>query len=75
MRTNNCRRLLVYHQDSLYGLVNISTVAHALTEQRGLKNMVVNLVGGLTLTAVLMVIVMLIAVLPDMLNMAEQAMQ
>lgn len=75
MRSNNCRRLLVYHQDSLHGLVNISTVAHALTEQRGLKNMAVNLVGGLTLFIALAVIVMLIAILPDMLDMAKHAMQ
>ena len=75
MRANNCRRLLVYHRNSLYGLVNISTVAHALAEQRGLKDIAVNLVGGLTLTVALAVIAMLIAMLPDMLHMAEQAMR
>jgi signal-transduction protein with cAMP-binding, CBS, and nucleotidyltransferase domain len=74
MQANNCRRLLVYRHDSLHGLVNIATVAHALAEHRGLKNIAVNLVGGITLTVVIAVIVMLIAIFPDMLNMAEQAM-
>jgi CBS domain-containing protein len=75
MRHNNCRRLLVYHHDNLRGLISISTVAHAMTENQGLKNMLVNLVGGLTLAVVLLVIVMLITVLPDMLQVAENAMR
>jgi CBS domain-containing protein len=75
MRTNNCRRLLVYHNQSLRGLINISTIAHAMAEHQGLKNMLVNLVGGLTLAVVLLVIIMLIAVFPDMLQVAEHAMQ
>ena len=48
MQTNNCRRLLVYRKDSLYGLINISNVAHALAENRKVTNIAVNLVGGLT---------------------------
>ena len=75
MRTNNCRRLLVYHNDNLRGLISISTVAHAMTEQQGFKNLLVNLVGGLTLAVVLLVIVMLITVLPDMLQVAEDVMR
>lgn len=75
MRINNCRRLLVYHKDSLHGLVNITTVAHAIAEHRGLKNTAVNLVGAVTLTLVIGVIVMLLAVLPDMLAIAGQAMR
>jgi len=75
MQANNCRRLLVYRQDSLHGLINISDVAQALAENRRFKNLTVNLVGGLTLTIVLAVIAMLIAILPDMLQIAEHAMQ
>lgn len=74
MRTNHCRRLLVYHKDSLHGLVGITEVAHAIAEHRGRKNTAVNLVGGITLTAVVMVIAMLIAILPRMLELANQAM-
>lgn len=74
MQTNKCRRLLVYRQNDLYGLLNISTVAHALAENQSLKNVAVNLVGGITLTVVLAVIVMLIAILPNMLDIASQAM-
>ena len=75
MQKNNCRRLLVYQSDNLRGLVNISDIAHALAEQRRLKNTAVNLVGGLTLTVVVAVIAMLIAILPDMLILAGDAMQ
>ena len=75
MQANKCRRLLVYRQDSLYGLINIANVAHALAEHRREKNIAVNLVGGLTLTIVIAVIAMLIAILPDMLQIAEQAME
>jgi CBS domain-containing protein len=75
MRRNNCRRLLVYHHDNLRGLIGISTIAHAMTEHQGFKNMLVNLVGGLTLAVVLAVIVMLIIVLPDMLQVAEHVMR
>jgi CBS domain-containing protein len=75
MRNNRCRRLLVYHNDNLRGLIGISTVAHAMTEHQGMKNLLVNLVGGLTLAAVLLVIVMLITVLPDMLQVAEKVMR
>jgi hypothetical protein len=75
MQINRCRRLLVYQNDKLRGLISISTVAHAMTEHQGLKNMLVNLVGGLTLAVVLLVIVMLITVLPDMLQVAEDVMR
>jgi CBS domain-containing protein len=75
MRSNSCRRLLVYHNDKLRGLISIATVAHAMTERQGLKNLLVNLVGGLTLAVVLLVIVMLITVLPDMLQVAEKVMR
>ncbi len=75
MQANKCRRLLVFRQDSLYGLINIANVAHALAEHRREKNIAVNLVGGLTLTIVIAVIAMLIAILPDMLQIAEQAME
>lgn len=75
MRTNQCRRLLVYHHNNLRGLISITTVAHAMADQQGLKNMLINLVGGLTLAVALLVIVMLIAVFPSMMHIAEQAMQ
>ena len=75
MQVNNCRRLLVYRQDSLQGVINISSMAQKLAEHRKLKNTAINLIGGLTLTVVLAVIAMLIAILPDMLNMAQQAMR
>ncbi|MCU7842999.1 MAG: CBS domain-containing protein [Candidatus Thiodiazotropha sp. (ex Monitilora ramsayi)] len=74
MRTNRCRRLLVYHNDRLQGLVNLSDLAHAMAEQNSGKNLLVNLVGGITLIVVIAVIGMLISHIPDMLQLAERTM-
>ena len=70
MRANKCRRLLIYRENKLQGLVNISDVAHALADHSWGKNMLVNLVGGITLTVILVVIGMLISHIPDMLQLA-----
>ena len=74
MRANKCRRLLIYRKDKLQGLVNISDVAHALADHSWGKNMLVNLVGGITLAVVLVVIGVLISHIPDMLQLADHAM-
>jgi predicted transcriptional regulator len=70
MRSNKCRRLLIYKNDELQGLVNISDVAHALADHSSGKNMLVNFVGGITLVVVLTVIGVLISHFPDMLQLA-----
>jgi len=72
MRSNRCRRLLVYRRDSLQGLLNLQDVANALADHSAGKNMLVNLVGGITLMVVLAVIGMLISHIPDMMALAEQ---
>ncbi|MEJ2455985.1 MAG: CBS domain-containing protein [Candidatus Thiodiazotropha sp.] len=74
MRTNRCRRLLVYRRDSLQGLINLQDVANALADQGAGKNLLVNLVGGITLIVVLAVIGMLISHIPDMMALADQTM-
>lgn len=72
MRTNRCRRLLVYRNNRLQGLVNLQDVANALADQSAGKNLLVNLVGGITLFVVLAVIGMLISHIPDMIALADQ---
>jgi CBS domain-containing protein len=74
MRTNHCRRLLVYRNDSLQGLVNLQDLANALADQNSGKNLLVNLVGGMTLIVVLAVIGMLISHIPDIMALADQTM-
>ena len=74
MRTNRCRRLLVYRNDNLQGMVTLSKLAHAMADQKSGKNMLVNLVGGITLIVVLAVIGMLISHIPDMLQLADRTM-
>jgi signal-transduction protein with cAMP-binding, CBS, and nucleotidyltransferase domain len=72
MRSNRCRRLLVNRHGQFQGLVNIQDVASALADHSGGKNLVVNLVGGLTLVVALAVIGMLISHIPDMMALADQ---
>ncbi|MES9942491.1 MAG: CBS domain-containing protein [Candidatus Thiodiazotropha sp. 6PLUC2] len=74
MRTNKCRRLLIYKNDKLQGLVNISDVAHALADHSSGKNMLVNFVGGITLLVVLAVIGVLISHIPDVMQLAGHTM-
>lgn len=75
MRTNHCRRLLVYRKDNLQGLVNMQDLAHALADHGAGKNLLVNLVGGITLAVVLAVIGMLISHIPDMMQLADRTMK
>ena len=74
MRTNRCRRLLVYRHDRLEGLVNLQDVANALADHSAGSNLLVNLVGGITLLVVLAVIGMLISHIPDIMTLANQSM-
>jgi len=71
MRTNRCRRLLVYRNDNFLGLVNLPDLANAMADHSAGKNMLINLVGGLTLVVVLAVIGMLISHIPDMMQLAD----
>ena len=72
MKSNRCRRLLVYKNGHFKGLVTIQDVANALADHTAGKNLLVNLVGGVTLIVVLAVIGMLISHIPDMMALANQ---
>jgi len=75
MRVNRCRRLLVYRNDHLLGLVKMHDLADALADHGGGKNLLVNLVGGLTLAVVLAVIGMLISHMSDVMQLADQTLK
>ena len=75
MRVNRCRRLLVYRNDRLLGLVKMHDLADALADHGGGKNLLVNLVGGLTLAVVLAVIGMLISHMSDVMQLADQTLK
>jgi CBS domain-containing protein len=75
MRRNRCRRLLVYRNDNLQGVINMPDVANALAEYSSGKNLLVNLVGGITLVVVLAVIGMLISYIPDMMQLAGRTLK
>lgn len=75
MRSNHCRRLLVYRKNRFLGLVTLPEVAQTLAEQRGSKNALVNVAGGVTLLVTLAVIGLGLYQLPDMARLAMTIMK
>jgi CBS domain-containing protein len=73
MRSNSCRRLLVYRGDRFMGLVNLPNLAYALAEKSSGRNLVANVFVGIAVVIVVSIIIMLILLLPDMLNVAQNA--
>lgn len=73
MQAHQCRRLLVFRDEHLLGLVHITELAHAMADRTRRKDFLVNALGGLTLAVALGVIAMLVYQFPDMLRLAERA--
>lgn len=73
MRSNSCRRLLVYRGDHFMGLVTLPTLAFALNENSGGRNLLANVFVAIAVAVVVSVIIMLILLLPDMLSVAQNA--
>ena len=73
MRSNSCRRLLVYRGDHFMGVVTLPTLAFALNEKRSGRNTLANVFVAIAVAVVVSVIIILILLLPDMLNMAQDA--
>lgn len=75
MRTNHCRRLLLYRGETFLGIVTLQSVAQELADHRSRKNTVVNFVGGVTVVAALCLIALWLYQLPDMARIAMQVMK
>jgi CBS domain-containing protein len=73
MRSNSCRRLLVYRGDRFMGLVSLPNLAFALTEKQSGRNTLANVFVGIVVAVVVSVIIMLILMLPDIFNIAQEA--
>jgi CBS domain-containing protein len=73
MRSNSCRRLLVYRGNHFMGLVNLPSLAFALTEDRSGRNMLASVFVAVAVAVAISVIIVLILLLPDMLDMAQSA--
>jgi CBS domain-containing protein len=71
MQAHRCRRLLVFRGERLIGLVHITDLAHAMADKGRRKDLLVNLVGTVTLAVAIGVIVMLVYELPGMLRLAD----
>jgi CBS domain-containing protein len=71
MQAHRCRRLLVFRGDRLVGLVHITDLAHALADQGRRRDLLVNVVGTVTLAVAIGVIVMLLSEFPHVMHIAE----
>lgn len=71
MHANRCRRLLVFGGDRLIGLGHINDLARAMADRGRRKDLLVNMVGAVTLAVSIGLIVMLVFELPDMLRLAQ----
>ena len=72
MRSNGCRRLLVYRGPRFLGLVKIQDLALALASATRQRSLLLNLIVGATLTLVFGVIVMLLLQLPEMIALVQR---
>jgi CBS domain-containing protein len=71
MQAHRCRRLLVFRGEKLIGLVHITDLAHAMADKGRRKDLLVNVVGTITLAVAIGVIAMLLYEFPHMLRLAE----
>ncbi len=74
MHANQCRRLLVYRGEKFLGVTTLPMVAQALADQGSGKNLVLNMVVGITLLVTLSIIILSVYHLPDMMRLAQAAM-
>ena len=71
MRSNGCRRLLVYRGSRFLGLVKIQDLALALASVTRQRSSFVDVVVWATVALIFGVIVMLILQLPEMVNLVR----
>lgn len=72
MKSHRCRRLLVFRGNQFVGLVNLTDLAHAVAGRRRNNDVVVNVLGAITLAVAVGVIAMLLFKLPEMMQLADQ---
>jgi predicted transcriptional regulator len=70
MRSNHCRRLLVYHGDTMKGLVTLPGIAQAMANRKDNTNALLNVMGGVTMLIALTVIGFGLYQLPEMARIA-----
>jgi signal-transduction protein with cAMP-binding, CBS, and nucleotidyltransferase domain len=71
MRSNGCRRLLVYRGPRFLGLVKIQDLALAMASTTRQRTSFLNVIVWATLALVFGVIIMLILHLPEVVNLAQ----
>ena len=75
MRSNQCRRLVVYRGETLQGLVTMPDIAVAMAGNSTRGNVLLNVVGGTTLLVTLAVIALGLYQLPEMVRLAMAIME
>jgi CBS domain-containing protein len=71
MQRNRCRRLVVFRGERFAGLVSLPNVAYALAEQNGERHTLANLFVGLAAVVAVIVILIMLYLLPEMLDVAQ----
>lgn len=75
MNYNKCRRLLVYRGETLRGLVTMPRIAEAMAHKEGKANIVLNVIGGVTVLVTFLVIAFGLYQLPQMARIAMAVIQ
>lgn len=70
MNSNHCRRLLVYHGETLKGVITLPEIAHAMASRHGKTNALINVMGGITVLVTFVVIGFGLYQLPNMARLA-----
>jgi signal-transduction protein with cAMP-binding, CBS, and nucleotidyltransferase domain len=73
MRSNGCRRLLVYRGPRFLGLVKIQDLALAMASATRQRSLFLNVIVWATLALAFGVIVMLLLQLPEMMSLVQNA--
>lgn len=68
MQAHRCRRLVVYHGQQLLGVVNLIDLAHAVAHRGRGQDLLVNVMGLVTVTVAVGVIAVLLAQLPEVVQ-------
>lgn len=69
MQANLCRRLLVYRGQRFVGIVHLTDVAHFMAKKGRTTDLLVNILGAVTLAVAIGVIALLLFQLPEMLQL------
>ncbi|MEN8129433.1 MAG: CBS domain-containing protein [Pseudomonadota bacterium] len=75
MKQNNCRHLLVYDGQAFVGVLSLRDLAQGVGEKHASRDMIVNLLGGLTMILALGIIGLLVFQVPKMVDVVRRVVE